>query len=409
MLCATCISMFQIEAKNGDHHKTLDDLIKAAESGCRICIYQMRHRDEPQINTNTDEPYWRVCFDSEVLWVGSGGIFVHVSHAVPPPPKYLRFLELATDDLEAEPWRVRQEHLSLRDIPQNTGHETVAEIAKTWLKRCRETHSSSCEEIYAKRDRSWYPKRLIEVGDGHRQPRIIQCDLHKSIGGYATLSHCWGSEPSFTTLTSENIKAFSMRLPLDNLPQSFRDAVIICRRLGIRHLWIDSLCILQSGEGSGEDWLSQASEMHAVYLNCELNLSINHAQNPAAGAFVQRNPSFLHNCYVWTALSMEELDTKSCRDDFSGLRRHQPLFKRGWVFQERLLSRRTLHFDKGRIAWDCQESRGLSEYLFEGLPCGCHFNVFEQFGLDPYAEVYRSFNSVEAQLTITEYWWALIE
>lgn len=99
------------------------------------------------------------------------------------------------------------------------------------------------------------------------------------------------------------------------------------------------------------------------------------------------------------------------RDDFSGSRRDQPLFKRGWVFQERLLSRRTLHFDKDRIAWECQESRGLSEYLPEGLPCGCHFDVFEQlqFSLDPYAEVYRTLDSVEAQLTIREHWWALIE
>jgi hypothetical protein len=39
------------------------------------------------------------------------------------------------------------------------------------------------------------------------------------------------------------------------LPQNFRNAVEISRRLGMQHLWIDSLCIIQD---SDEDWQEQS-------------------------------------------------------------------------------------------------------------------------------------------------------
>lgn len=47
-----------------------------------------------------------------------------------------------------------------------------------------------------------------------------------------------------------------------------------------------------------------------------------------------------------------------------------PLNKRGWVVQERLLSRRTLHFGREQIAWDCQTVQAC-ETLPDKQPKSC--------------------------------------
>jgi hypothetical protein len=73
-----------------------------------------------------------------------------------------------------------------------------------------------------------------------------QClaDLH-----YAALSYVWG-KASQTMLTDNNeaeiCKVASMteqNLPL--LPKTIRDAIILCRSLNIRFIWINALCIRQ--------------------------------------------------------------------------------------------------------------------------------------------------------------------
>jgi len=73
----------------------------------------------------------------------------------------------------------------------------------------------------------------------------------------------------------------------------FRDAIVVCRHLKIRYLWIDSLRILQSGPGAEADWQRHVSEMHVIYANCVLTISITHASHPEQGAFVDRDVSFL--------------------------------------------------------------------------------------------------------------------
>lgn len=69
---------------------------------------------------------------------------------------------------------------------------------------------------------------------------------------YIAPSHCWGGSIS-PILTTGTLKQFQEFLPFDDLPANFRDAIIITRKLGIRYLWIDSLCILQNPNPGSED------------------------------------------------------------------------------------------------------------------------------------------------------------
>src|ERR1700744_1669804 len=59
-----------------------------------------------------------------------------------------------------------------------------------------------------------------------------------------------------------------------------------------------------------------------------------------------------------------------------------PLYKRGWVFQERHLPPRLLHFDKHQILWQCQALHS-SENFPGGLPLKQHNIHFEALGNTP--------------------------
>jgi hypothetical protein len=47
-------------------------------------------------------------------------------------------------------------------------------------------------------------------------------------------------------------------IPLSSLPKTFLDAIVVTKALGLRYLWIDSLCIIQDDE---DDWLAESKTM----------------------------------------------------------------------------------------------------------------------------------------------------
>lgn len=79
-----------------------------------------------------------------------------------------------------------------------------------------------------------------------------------------TLSHRWGLNSVFT-LTAGNQNALMDSVSLNLLLKTFVEAIEVTRKLGVRYLWIDSLCILQSGERSKEDWEKESAQMREVY------------------------------------------------------------------------------------------------------------------------------------------------
>jgi hypothetical protein len=108
---------------------------------------------------------------------------------------------------------------------------------------------------------------------------------------YNTLSHRWGVD-LLITLTAENFQQFLSSIPISMLPKTFQDAIEVTRKLGARYLWIDSLCTMQSGNGSAEDWERESSTMHKVYNNAFCDIAARAASNPSSGLFFDR-PSIL--------------------------------------------------------------------------------------------------------------------
>src|SRR5438034_1924444 len=68
------------------------------------------------------------------------------------------------------------------------------------------------------------------------------------------------------------------------LPKTFQDAVLLTRALGVRYLWIDSLCIIQDDE---KDWKRENPKMGEVYQYATITIAAAHARDSSEGCFYE--------------------------------------------------------------------------------------------------------------------------
>lgn len=220
-----------------------------------------------------------------------------------------------------------------------------------WLRDCEQNHEHC--DFPANPP---LPTRVIDVGSC-TELQLVHLHASKGQSGrYIALSHIWGKTETLRT-TTDTITERMQGIVLSEMPTSFRDAVIVTRRLGIQYLWIDSLCILQD---SATDWENEAMKMGEVYRNSVLTISASSATNSHVGFLIARNPSDQLTC-----------DLKHLVTDGGDGERVQVVWPapvtgdnhinvRGWTLQELVLSPRVLHYTilrdriNGQMIWQCQ-------------------------------------------------------
>ncbi|TVY93985.1 hypothetical protein LAWI1_G000680 [Lachnellula willkommii] len=166
------------------------------------------------------------------------------------------------------------------------GHLSQLELAKKWIDACLETHES-CKST---EDRQ-LPTRLVDVGS--TPIRLIQSSDLTTKPRYATLSHCWGSR-NFQKLQQDNIEDFMRAIPEENLTKTFQDAIYITRSLGLRYLWIDSLCIIQLVD---VDWRSESALMSSIYGGSTVTIAAAGAKDGTEGCFL-KPPGFIGKVHL---------------------------------------------------------------------------------------------------------------
>lgn len=77
-------------------------------------------------------------------------------------------------------------------------------------------------------------------------------------------------------------------IPWELLPTTFRDAIQVTKGLGIRYLWIDSLCIIQDDD---VDWKEESSKMASIYQNSFLTICATAAPDDEAGLWPRVAPT----------------------------------------------------------------------------------------------------------------------
>jgi hypothetical protein len=216
----------------------------------------------------------------------------------------------------------------------------------------------------------WFPSRVLDITDADQnRVRLVSRDCVPPGQPYATLSHCWGNLPLLQT-RGEILEEFMSGICLSRLPKTFLDAVSITERLGLRYLWIDSLCIVQD---SSEDWTHEADLMSRVYRYCFINIAATGSANSTGGCFWGRDPRTLLPTQLFVQWSGCRAGVNkrylviSESDVWAQKLTHEPLNQRGWVLQERILSPRVLHFGRSQLFWECRHLVACETYP-HGLP-----------------------------------------
>jgi len=210
-----------------------------------------------------------------------------------------------------------------------------------------------------------WPSRLLAVGKSNSTD-VRLCETSAFVSSqlqYATLSHCWGDFVPLRLLNT-NKSSFFNAVPDNLLPRTFRDAVEVTRNLGLRYLWIDSLCIIQD---CAEDWAAESNRMYEIYRHSYINLAAV-ASTDATGGLVHWS-SLLSRIPCQMVAGRGEFEEQATTMYTPGTKRDQgdlpldlPLLRRAWVLQEILLSTRVLFFTRDEVCWECSQMNRTETY-----------------------------------------------
>lgn len=237
------------------------------------------------------------------------------------------------------------------------GSETHIKILSAWIKRC-----DNVQHLPA--DSDFVPTRLLVVGNETSRRIHLVCNCHEKSLHYVALSHRWGTpdqeqpaEVRFSATNKDSINKIKEGIEDTDLPKTFQDAVTITRKLRVKYLWIDSLCVLQKKDEdedseSKEDWDRESKLMGQVYSSAYFTIAASCAEHRFHGFLKPRKP---RQFVTMTADDGSQFHLCDVIDKFDSDVEQGELNKRGWVLQERALSRRTMHFTETQTYWECGE------------------------------------------------------
>ncbi|KAI1428433.1 heterokaryon incompatibility protein-domain-containing protein [Xylaria sp. FL1777] len=237
------------------------------------------------------------------------------------------------------------------DICGDTSSEAAFARSFQWIRECQQTHA-----LCNSRGSTPLPNRVVDVGDSD-YPRIKLYETQNEPAKYICLSHCWGTAQLIRTTTA-TIHQYKEGISWVELSTTFQHAIIFARKLGIQYVWIDSLCIIQDSE---DDWRAESSRMATIYENSHITLAATKSGSGAGGFFSAASlecKAHELRCNEDDGMSHPIYVRRNLHDDYKIGPNNNPLLRRGWVFQERLLSPRVLHFGAQELFWECMERAG---------------------------------------------------
>lgn len=244
--------------------------------------------------------------------------------------------------------------ITTRPIERELSSGPALDRLSIWLQDCIDLHP------ICRLSRGPPPIRLIEI---NTRGDAVQLRDTKDFGHvrYATLSYCWGGDQPLKCLQS-NIAELQAGIPVSTLPATFLDAITVCRALNVSFLWVDALCIVQD---DAIDKAVEISRMPLIYGNSTITIAGARSDSVTTGFLHPRGDGNLSRCVAFRipfqspddqlgSITLARFDTPT-----------DPIDKRAWTFQERLLSPRTIEFGSRQTRWICQET-GENGRLVDG-------------------------------------------
>lgn len=212
--------------------------------------------------------------------------------------------------------------------------------ADSWIKDCHEKHIDCSNLPWSNKN----PSRLVHILPDLEGIQLVDAQQMGQVR-YTALSYAWGGESSAEKWSNHN-EPFQ----ISKLPATIQHAIEVTQKLKFKYIWIDALCINQSGLSS---WKQESSKMHEVYGNASVTLCACSSEKSTDGLFHFRDAwEFISEpCRLdqfWLAnfdMALEDVRTKSY------------IFSRAWTLQEERLSPRILYLCGQRLYWSCVTSQ----------------------------------------------------
>ncbi|CAN9128056.1 unnamed protein product [Alternaria alternata] len=362
-VCEFCVrNVLESGASSGQHRLSMDDLSSVLNQ-CTFCTSLYGSMRDPLPNTGNWPLYhWTL----RALPRGRelrGSMMLRFWSSHPTiTTKSFRFLPGNDLDVPAS-----------EDLPGTTDLDLSGGTqVNKWMETCMRDHQGCSKAWHAQRSQPFFlPTRLLDVDTGDDNViRLVDTQITKAKGPYCTLSHAWGprEKPFLTTTVWNMAKHLITGISLDELPLNFQHAIRVTRFLKVRYIWIDSLAIVQEPFG---DFAREANLMHKVYRYSHCNIVAADSEDAYGGLFRDRTPHEILPVNYHGTNASHHLGTKTWTivpaDLWEKELLNSVIYYRAWVFQERILSPRILHFTKHQIFWDCG-TLSACEVFPNGLP-----------------------------------------
>jgi len=226
------------------------------------------------------------------------------------------------------------------------------------------------------------PTRVIDIGSDNSEIKLVQTSSGDT-GRYTTLSWRWperdkkSPRPRWETIRA-SLPLKKINMLWDSIPKVHQDAITVTRQAGLRYIWIDSHCIVQDDDAEKK---REFPKMATIYSNSYLTISASWIKDINDGCFALRTPpkyaKFQYTIKAKRATDtvrafLEPYELASWWDQNIPLQ-GEILSTRGWAFQERYLSIRTLYFAKAQMYFECCKfMRGENGFAVGGRLFGIH-------------------------------------
>jgi hypothetical protein len=274
-----------------------------------------------------------------------------------------------------------------------------------WLQKCEKEHTIWCRRNGPSVD-VVVGFRVIDVKIGMIVDASTQCR-------YLALSYVWGKvhegknylslkKGNYNDLEKPGVLFDSMKY----LPDTVKDAILLCQKLDERYLWVDSLCIIQD---SVEDKKNQIGNMDVIYQRALLTI-VAAAGSDANAGLPGLRPD-LPRIRAPTA-NIRSLDLVALAADGETDVNRSKWNSRAWTFQERILSTRILRFTSTSVAFEKMKPQWDYVHVFRERFRGCYAPLVRDYTkrqLTSQDDLLNAFKGIEVALSraLGPFYWGL--
>jgi hypothetical protein len=235
---------------------------------------------------------------------------------------------------------------------------SITTITKDWVERCQRHHPHNSEmpaEQFHWEEAISPSFRLIDVG----QMRVVIPE--QDMPQYVALSYAWGRDGTDFFIRREQAEKFhrlSEKRGVANiwseLPRTIQDAITLVKALEFRYLWVDVLCTIF--DDSEMDHRAMAQIFSKSFLTVcaadgtgqNVGLKALHTARKEPVQHIEKCPPGIE------LMVLHPAETYIGQSEWN---------RRGWTFQERILSTRCLIFVADRVYWECRDANASEDII----------------------------------------------